>query len=146
MQRAASYAPLNVLKLLVEHGGLIRGDLVARASYYRRNNDHGFLEVIQFLLDHGAPIDAYFAEGTVQARNNCCLMVVMGGQNALHFAIGGGKRDLVKLLLKRGADRNLTASSPWKTKGKTVSPVELARMCGHEDIVDLLDGTSTETP
>lgn len=143
MQRAASYASLNVLKLLIEHGGLIRErDLVARASSNRKSDDPGCLEVVRFLLDHGAPMDAYFAEGTIQTKD-CCLMSVMGGQNALHFAIGDGRRDLVKLLIERGADRGLPAWSAWRTKGRTVSPVELARICGHEDLVDLLESRDT---
>ena len=90
----------------------------------------------------GSPIDAYYGEGTTEAEGSCTDMVV-GRQNALHFAIGQGMRDLVKLLVERGADRNLLAWSATKTKGRTVSPIELARMCGHEDIVDLLTSQDT---
>lgn len=148
MQRAASYAPLDVLKLLIEHGGLVRErDLVARASFGHDNNEPVCLEVVRFLLDHGAPIDAYFTEETIEAENSC-LHTFLGRQNALHFAIGCGKRDLVRLLVERGADRNLPTWSIMKTGGRTVSPVELARMCGHEDIVSLLasQDTSVDMP
>lgn len=143
MQRAASYASLDILKLLIEHGGLLRErDLVARASFGHNDNEPGCLEVVRFLLDHGSPIDAYYAEDTIEAENSCVGMF-LGRQNALHFAIGGGKKDLVRLLVERGADRNLPTWSLMKTKGSTVSPIELARMCGHEDIVSLLGSQDT---
>lgn len=148
MQRAVSYASLDVLKLLIEHGALIQErDLVARASFGHDDNEPGCLEVVQFLLDLGAPIDAYYAEDTTEAENSCSAMF-LGRQNALHFAIGGGKRDLVRLLVERGADTNLPTWSLMKTKGRTASPVELARMCGHEDIVSLLGSqvTSVDRP
>lgn len=139
MQRAASYAPLNILKLLIEHGGLLRDrDLVARASCHRSEDEPGCLEVVRFLLDHGSPIDTYYGEDTNESEHSCKYMVI-GRQNALHFAIGQGMRDLVKLLVERGAERNLPAWSATKTKGRTVSPVELARIYGHEDILNLLE-------
>lgn len=138
MQRAASYASLDVLKLLIEHDALLRDrNLVARASCHRPDDEPGCLEVVQFLLDHGSPIDTYYGEDTTEAEDSCTYMVV-GRQNALHFAIGQGMRDLVKLLVERGADTNLPAWSATKTKGRTVSPIDLARMHGHEDIVSLL--------
>lgn len=102
------------------------------------------LEVVRFLLGHGALVDVYLAEGTIETKN-CCLMSVMGRQNALHFATGDGRRDLVKLLIERGADRSFPARSAWRTKGRTVFPVELARICGHEDLVDLLQVESQNT-
>lgn len=138
MQRAASYASLDILKLLIEHGGLLRDrDLVTRASLHRSSDELGCLEVVRFLLDHGSPIDTYYGEDNAEAEDSCMYMVV-GRQNALHFAIEQGMRDLVKLLVEKGADRNLPAWSATKTKGRTVSPIELARMHGYEDIVSLL--------
>lgn len=143
MQRAASYASLDVLKLLIEHDALLRDrNLIARASCHRSDDEPGCLEVVQFLLDHGSPIDTYYMEDTTEAEDSCTYMVV-GRQNALHFAIGQGMRDLVKLLVERGADTNLPAWSATKTKGRTVSPIELARMHGHEDIVGFLTSQDT---
>lgn len=145
MQRAASYGSIEVLKLLTEHGCLVgERDLVARAALHRGSDEPECLEVARFLLDHGLPIDAYFAEGTAEENNPCsCELAFVGRQNALHLAIGFGKTGLVKLLVERGADKSLPTWSAMKTKGKTVSPVELARMCGHEDIVALLEGQET---
>lgn len=145
LQRAAGYGSLDVLRLLVEHGCLVRDrDLVARACFYRKddNDNPERLEVVRFLLDHGAPIDAYFAEEVVESKKSC-LDVFIGKQNGLHLAIQGGNRDLVKLLIERGADRNLPTCSAMKTNGQTVSPVELARICGHEDMVTLLEHQDT---
>lgn len=143
MQRAANYASLDILKLLVEHGGLLRDrDLVARASCHRSEGEAGCLKVVRFLLDHGSPIDTYYGKDTKESDNSCNYMVI-GKQNALHFAIGQGMKDLVKFLVERGADRNLPAWSATSTKGRAVFPVELARMHGHEDIVSLLESQHT---
>lgn len=93
MQRAANHASLDVLKLLIEDGSLARERyLVACASFYRNNNEPGCLEVVRFPLDHGAPIDAYFAEDTTEDEKSH-LGVFLGRHNALHFAIGGGRKD-----------------------------------------------------
>lgn len=138
MQRAASYDPLDVLRLLIEQGGLLRDrDLVAHASFHRPNDELECLEVVRYLLDHGCPIDTYFGENTFEAENECMYMVV-GRQTALHFAMEQGMTNLVKFLVDRRADRNLPAWSATKTKRRTVTPIELARMHGYEDVVDLL--------
>lgn len=49
----------------------------------------------------------------------------------------------MKLLLGTGADSNLPTCSAMKTGGRPVSPIVLARICGHEDIVSLLGSQDT---
>lgn len=145
MQRAASYGSLDVLRLLVEHGSQVRGlDVVARACFYSKKyeDEPERPEVVRFLLDHGGPIDAYWGGDTVEAERSC-LDVFIGKQNGLHLAIESGNRDLVKLLVDRGANKKLPTSSAMRTRGQTVSPVELAKICGHEDMIFLLESQDT---
>lgn len=145
MQRAAGYAPLDVLELLVVHGGIVRdSDLIAHAAFAHSNGRSGRLEAVRCLLKHGALINAYYGDNTTEG-NGSCLIEFVGRQNALHFAIGSGKTDLVELLIEKGADRTLATCSPMKTQGQTVSPVELARMCAYEDIIRMLESLETVT-
>jgi hypothetical protein len=69
MTVAAREASLQIIMLLVEHGGVIDGtDLVAQAAIGDSRGETGRLEVIEYLLDHGAPIDAV-AGSTWKPRN-----------------------------------------------------------------------------
>ncbi|KAI0123229.1 ankyrin repeat-containing domain protein [Xylariales sp. AK1849] len=139
MQRAASYGSLDSLKLLVEHGGLVQhGALVARASNSHNTDVPGRLDVVRFLLDHHAPIDAFFLED--DGRNAQSYEATLYGRlSGLHFAVWGGKKDMLKLLISKGADKNLPACSVLRTEGQTMSPIEIARRCEYEDIVEILE-------
>ena len=52
----------------------------------------------------------------------------------LGWACRWGGRELVELLIERGADVVEAEAEPWAT------PLAWARMKGHDDIVDLLNG------
>ncbi|KAI1877362.1 hypothetical protein JX265_003370 [Neoarthrinium moseri] len=143
MQRAASYGSVAAMRLLIDHGGdVTQGALVAHASSFHNDGVAGRVEVAQLLLDNGAPVDAYYGDNVSDAAKSYDAMLA-GRQNALHFAIGGGKRDMAELLIRSGADKHLETSSPMKTNGEVVSPIELARMSGQEDIIELLQSTET---
>ena len=140
MHRAVSYAPLKVVKLLVEHGGVVKNtNLLAHAVYsWGQALSEERLDVAKYLLDHGARVDAFWAEN----RNSEVPtgdLVFVGEMNALHFAIVSGKEEVVELLLEHGADRNLKTRSSWKTNWEMVSCVELARLCKFENIALLLE-------
>lgn len=80
---------------------------------------HGHLDTVQALLDRKADVNA--ADAT--------------GWTPLHAAAYGGKPEIIRLLLDRGA----TAPPPnWYTR----TPVEVAEMLGHKDAVDLLKKAS----
>ena len=57
--RAAYAAPLFLLKLLLDHGGIAAGtDIVALAAIDHNEGIPGQLEVVEYLLNAGAPINA----------------------------------------------------------------------------------------
>jgi ankyrin repeat protein len=133
---------MDTIKLLVEYGGLVTdGGLVAHASYAHNSGQPQRLEVVRFLLDHGASVDGLFMENANKEIPDG-MAILMGRQTGLHCAIWGGKIDMISLLLDRGADMNLSTCSALKTNGQVISPAELARMTGHEDIATLLERRS----
>ncbi|KAK8009122.1 ankyrin repeat-containing domain protein [Apiospora marii] len=133
MGRAASYASVDTLKLLFEKAGDLssKGALVAAASLSHTEGSPGRLEVVRFVVDRGASLDAFYMDGRPES-DHCCEWLALGGQNALHIAIWGGKRDMVELLIKLGADTNVPVCSMLKTDGQTLSPVELTKRYGHQ--------------
>ena len=139
MGRAAGYASLETLKLLIEEAGARseKGALVAHASLSHGEGTPGRLEVVRFLISQGAPIDEYYMDNRLESEH-CCEWLALGGQNALHFAVWCGKRDMVELLIDNGTDKSLTVCSMLKTDGQTLSPPELASKYGFRDIAELL--------
>jgi len=130
---AARSASLSVLKLLVSHGGsVVSTDAVAQAVSGHVLGFPGRLEVMEYILDNGAPIDAYrFAYSGAEAPS---LIDLFGLETGLQLAARGGKTDMVELLLKRGADKTLKGG--FRTKGETA--MEIAIASGFTDIVTLL--------
>lgn len=150
MHLGVRYGTLDVLNLLAEHGAVIRGrNLVSHAAVFVEKDEARCLEVIRFLLDRGASIDAYYRDNYDESHMELCggFPVVdygFGKQNALHIAIGHGSVALVKLLLERGADTSLPGWSVFGPyRGKTMSPVEAAKGRGYEEIVELLERSET---
>lgn len=142
IEQAASIAPLDIVKLLVGKIDSTReGAPVARASYsHALGSKPDRVEVVRFLLDQGYSVDAFY-RCQKASSGDVCEDMVMGSQNALHFAIWSGKEDMLRLLLERGANRTLPVRSVMKTEGKTLSPVELATKYGHTNLVALLQVT-----
>ena len=144
MQRAARFAPLPIIQLLVQHGAEIKNTNLlphATLSYISTAGDPGRpdrLEVINYLIDQGASINAFYND-TLNADVPSGDGVFYEKMTALHFAVVGGEKELVKALLERGADSKLETWSAWKSNGKFVSSVELARICGFEDIALVLE-------
>lgn len=96
------------------------------------------MEVIGYLLSSGAPIDSYYighSERWNTATNS--LFLTYGQQDALHFAISFGKKELVEILLSRGADRSVGMFS-LRTELKKRQPQEIALLLGCEDIAMIL--------
>jgi ankyrin repeat protein len=112
MTFAAREASLSTMKLLVEHGGQVCGtDLIAQAaighSWGRKNR----IEVIEWLLDLGASIDAMSAS-TWKSRQdfrgesafNDFMLRNLGGRTALNVANLSGDAPLAAFLIGKGAN------------------------------------------
>lgn len=94
-------------------------------------------ETIRYLLDQGASINAHYSAGmNPTMRNGDDIMY--GTFTALDFAIASNQADLVFSLLARGARLDLRGPSAW-TNGQQMNGIELARMCGHDDLVIMLE-------
>lgn len=137
MSAAGAEASLAVLRLLVEHGGRVDGcDCVMQASMAHAHGAPGRLEVVKYLLDLGAPIDAFMWEGTQLVGHKLSYSLLVGSQTALHWAVKEGKVDMVQLLLSRGADRNLKNQEYARNCCRT--PIEIAEQQGLTAIADML--------
>lgn len=132
--RAAMAGDLATVKVLVEHGGkadvrtagndspLLAATGVGWAAYWTSNAPSSRLEVVQFLLEHGADVK------TVDSK----------GYTALHGAAFRGDNEMAKYLLAQGADIHA------KTKdGDTVADLAnglFEHATVHSDTVELLEG------
>ena len=141
LHEAARRATLSTVAMIVEAGGDVSptgpsaGLLGYAASTHSATHDRR--SVIQHLLDHGAGIDMVSGTNIDWNHDLSGDLQVWSRMNALHRSVQYGKKDLVEFLLDRGADPEIEA---WGLiTGYTYINVEnLARMCGHDDIVEVL--------
>jgi ankyrin repeat protein len=75
----------------------------------------GQIDVVQFLLDHGAAVDG----------------IKQGEHTPLHFAVGNGHKAVVDLLLRRGAKADATTEDG-------VTPLYLAALKGYAQVAKAL--------
>lgn len=94
------------------------------------------LEVVETLLDNGAPIDEY----AYKNYENCVNLILNEGlENGLHRATRAGKIDMVELLLKKGADKRKRTGRAAVNRGRwDLTALNIADMKGFEDIASLL--------
>ncbi|KAF9876693.1 hypothetical protein CkaCkLH20_05539 [Colletotrichum karsti] len=106
--RAIVWAPLEIVKLLHEAGG--RLDLaVPYVCYGRTSPNHAAkfpdrMDVLQYLLDAGADIDA-----RMWSHNRYGRMSHFDFGSAVNIAVYCGKDDIVEELLRRGARTDIAA-------------------------------------
>jgi ankyrin repeat protein len=134
IERAAQYAPLSMLKLLVAHGARVQStDAVVKAAIGDAMGESGRLEVVKYLAGLEAPINAHdmhfcdHEEGTRWIS----LILLKGRMTALHHAAKAGKRGMTALLLELGAEKSLRNFAE-----KTA--LDLAVEQGHHDIIFML--------
>jgi ankyrin repeat protein len=120
---AAANAPLATVELLWSNGAEVGNALPCAA----RSKVPGRFEVIRFLLDNGAPIDAVEYEHNTYGFGSD---FVIG--SALNLAVCYGGDDTVELLLERGARIDIVDFD-----GR--SALELARKFGSPKKVELLE-------
>ncbi|KAI4132492.1 MAG: hypothetical protein LQ341_006271 [Variospora aurantia] len=124
---AARRASLEVIQILVQHGGRVYpgNALPAAAKTSLPDRTH----VLAYFLDQGAPID------TIEYDFKKKVYKVFGVKafgTALHHAAKGGNEQLVRFLLERGAKVSLEDSM-----GKTA--LQYARELDHAGIVSILE-------
>ncbi|KAJ4989559.1 hypothetical protein SVAN01_04936 [Stagonosporopsis vannaccii] len=140
--------PLESVKTLISAGGkfqrpCLSDDVIAHAveSHNEYNNR---LPVIEFLLDQGADIDAFYD----QNRNlefPLGLELIVGKQTGLHLAIRKRDRQMVEMLVRRGADpgklmwnystafdalHGLAKGADWKKHIKRIDAIEYKTTAG----------------
>lgn len=121
---AAAGAPLSIVKILYANGASHHDGLQSAAE----SSVAGRLEVMQFLLDEGADINAAKWKHHPESYANFGALEL---GTALHYAAKNGFADRVEMLLKRGARFDVLDST-----GKTA--LDLARGYGQEETTRIL--------
>jgi hypothetical protein len=125
---ACANAPLHIVKLFYAHGASHLDALQCAAN----SPTEGRLEVLKFLLDDGADVNAV---KWAHNEDEYQTWALFGLGTALHYAAEGGYVDRVVLLLSRGADIDALNSN-----GRT--PLEVAREHSQADIAAMLTSHS----
>ena len=122
-------APLSIVRLLYAHGASLDDVLQSAAE----SPAEGRLQVMEFLLDSGADIDAVKWKHDEQSYAAFGLLEL---GTALHYAAKNGHTDRVELLLQRGAKADVLDST-----GKTA--LDLAQAYGRGNTAALLRSHSS---
>lgn len=125
---AGVHAPLSIVQLFHAYGGSHLDVLQSAAE----SPEEGRLQVMEFLLDHGADIDAVKWKHHEESYRSFEALEL---GTALHYAAKNGYADRVQLLLASGADPDVLDST-----GKTA--LDLARAYGRDNTATLLCGPS----
>ena len=125
LMQACTISPLHIVKLLHAHSTSMHNALQCAAGADTENR----LEVMAFLLDNGAEIDAVKWKHHLFSYQSF-EWAYLG--SALHYAVTRGFEDRVKLLLGRGADIKVLNSAGQDVK-------ETAKASGNLDILELPD-------
>jgi Ankyrin repeats (many copies)/Ankyrin repeat len=123
-------APLEVIKLLFDHGGSIeRGELL-HFAICRQTQD--CLDIVKLVLAKGAPVNSLEFENDAISWS---WWKSFGLGTPLHTAAKQGKADVAEELLKNGADPSILDSC-----GRTALKTALAE--GQNAVVELLGSIS----
>ena len=118
---SAELASLEMVALLVDNRARVKGSgAIVMAA------EEGKLDVVQYLLDHGAEIDEIGISHPTDPR----YREDMG--SALHRAVNAGHRDVVEYLINHGA--NLDSKDEMER-----TPMDLARTRKDESIEKVLE-------
>ncbi|KAJ0420814.1 hypothetical protein BJY00DRAFT_283615 [Aspergillus carlsbadensis] len=142
----------GVVRLLVEAGMSLDDDETDKLydTPLRLAADCGHAGIVKYLLDHGAAIDQVqdrhiseqtalgcaVAEGNVEVATillEAGASVEKGLFRPLYVAAGNGHGELVKLLLRKGADPNSGSGH-----GKNETPLLAAASSGNERVIEIL--------
>jgi ankyrin repeat protein len=123
---AVMRASFEIIKILFNRGGSIHHGQLLHYAIYRKKGD--YLEVLDFLLDHGPSINDIMYQNRVEIY---LMRMAFGLGTPLHKAAELGKLDIVKHLIKKGAD-------PLIPDARRQIALELAQSNGHHQVVDYL--------
>ena len=123
---AAAGAPLHIVRLLCPRGATYHDVLQSAAE----SSAEGRLEVMEYLLDGGADIDAVKWKHHAYSYQNFGML---GLGTALHYAARCGFTDRVEMLLRRGARVDVADSNG-------LTALEVARDARQGGVVALLSG------
>lgn len=116
---AAGNGDVEMLQLLIGTGADVNSGVSGDGSPLIAAAREGSLEATRLLVDSGADVD----------------LAVAGDENPLIQAAWGGHLEVVRYLIEQGADVNVEVRTDT---GETRSPLRMARLDGHDDVVDLL--------
>ncbi|KAK7451689.1 hypothetical protein VKT23_012367 [Stygiomarasmius scandens] len=117
------HASPQTVDLILEHGANKQNtNSLILASFYGR------IDMIKLLLDHGVDIDEIPDNDLTHDSER-----EKGLGNALHIGAREGREDVVRCLLRRGANKAIMDSLHR-------TATDLAKMNGHNAVVELLQG------
>jgi Ankyrin repeats (3 copies) len=119
-------APFSTIKILFDRGGSVEHGQLLHWAVLREPPD--CLEVIDFLLDKGAPINDVMYQHRLK---DYFQMRPFGLDTPLHSTANEGRLDVVKHLLEKGAD-------PLVKDARGEPAMEWAEFEGHSAVVELL--------
>lgn len=124
---AVALAPLNIIKLLFDHGGsTAHGQLL---NYASDRSDSECVPVLQYLVDHGARINDTLWENRPELAG---WAKAHAATTPLHNAVRAGNIDSVRFLLDHGADRMKRSVNFGRL------PIDSAVALKHMEIAKLL--------
>lgn len=97
-------------------------------SFLNEASSKGYIEAVKLLLQYGADINFIAHIRTPNDRKSY-------DGSSLILAVSSGHNDIVEILLKKGADKNLKNS-----KGKTA--LDIAKENGNDDLINLLKNSN----
>ncbi len=141
---AVQIGKLDIVKALIARGATVN-PVDGQTSLTLNALEHNHLDVLQFLLSHGAsmPVGRAALVAAVRSRDTELTRLVLGQDSgldvaalslALASACTNGNIDIVDLLLKYGADPNLGSDD----SGNPEVPLIIAAARGHAGVVRVL--------
>jgi len=153
LTRAVAQNDIDRVQSLIKEGADVNADIKGGVTFLHIALLQGHEEVAALLIAGGADTHAKMTDGTtplhLAAMRNCGLVAefllddgadvyAVGLQGTpLHLAVTGGHREMVELLVARGADPNVKDQS-----GRT--PLEVARQKGYTELFELLGAEEVE--
>jgi Ankyrin repeats (3 copies)/Ankyrin repeat len=121
---AAAYGNLEIVKLLVEAGANLNGQVAYGDVALIKADEHGNDDIIEYLISEGADVNVPNDYGVTPFIGLCAK----------------GRLDLVQLAAKHGGDVNssFVAKIGEGTGTKNFSPLQAAAARGQRDVVEFL--------